>query len=269
MRRHQPFMLAMLLLLSSTIPGCLSYTPRPGPTPGPSATPTSMAIPTPPITPTPLPHVEFAPGRAGGAVVYFTKLDKAPLTCQADVQALATFLWDLDARANPDRPILELQVMGNTPMPCLVQGCNNGPKSCKPDSSDPDWMGLRVRYSANKKNDRNLPENQHCGAGINYNHRMALGPLDSSGGVRVGVSWDPSGITIETPAETRHLPAGDPESGERYYSPGFSGVILGTRAGIGWVPPALSADKWATMNVESWSILDPNAPTQCPPQRGE
>lgn len=246
-------------------PIIITWPGNPTPTPEPTATP-GEPEPTATPRPEPTPPVEFIQFTEGAGKLRFRGLDRAPLSCEHDIQALATFTWEQGA---DDRtaPVLELQLMGNTPEPCLERPC--GRSECKPD---PGKMGLRIRYTANILHDGQEPnEHLHCGSGLNANHRLALGPLGPGGSLDVTVALDEEPerggqrLIVSTPVDAWSIPVKHPGT------MGFGKVALGSPWKRppkgppirGWSWHELSAHRWASMEVLEWNALDTSPPTPC------
>jgi hypothetical protein len=178
-------------------PGTPTATPRPasratptGP-PRPTAPPTPTTPPAPTATPEPVsPHQAVR----GSAVIHVRGIDRLPLKRTLDSIAAATLTWELDG-ADKRLPILELDIRGTRARPCQQRPCG-------------DDAGLVVRVSANPSYDGSQHnESLHCGAGVNYNYRLALGPLGRDGGIDVALEWDESGVHASTPVDSVFIPA--------------------------------------------------------------
>jgi hypothetical protein len=214
-------------------------------TPKATATPVPRTTPTPrPPTPTPQPTATPEPASPqqavrGSAVIHIRGIDRLPLKRTLDTIAAATLTWELDG-ADKRLPIAELDIRGTRARPCLQQPCG-------------DDAGLVVRVSANPSYDgsqRN--EALHCGAGVNYHYRLALGPLGRDGGVDVTVQWDEGGFRAATPVDSVYIPAA-----RRPGSFGFGRFLTGSpfaygQRGFSW--DTFSIDRYGgDAALVSWS----------------
>lgn len=238
--------------------------PLPVPTPGPEPTPTQAPMETPTPEPTVPPVVTPLQFREGRVHLRFYGLDKAPLTCADDVQILATLTYE-QTGLDKSLPVVELDLMGNTSLSCPERPCNrNG--AC---ATNPDLMGLRVRYTANIEHDASEPdEARHCGEGMNYHHRLALGTLGPDGSLDVWVSLDsdaerigPQTLTVATPVDSWSVPV--KMDGSMGLGRAFLGSPWKRRDARAWGWDAFSAHRWARMEVLGWEVSDAGEPVGC------
>lgn len=246
------------LVAAFFVSGCRLDPPQP-PT-WPTPTPSPMATP----EPSPAPPAEPVEMTTGTIRLDFRRLHLAPLTCADDVQILATITGELEGM-DLERPVLELSLMGNTSQPCLSRPCNRGQESgCgKSGADDPDLMGLRVRYTANIAHDADEPEEEeHCGEGLNYHHRLALGRLGRDGSLSVWVTLEADTLTISTPVDAWSVPVKMPGTMS------LGRVILGApwprREMRGWGWDTFSAHRWAAMSSPEYHPIVVGKPGVCP-----
>lgn len=243
-----------ILVAVSCLPGC-KLGPILQPTPPPIATPSPTATP-PPTVPLPV-----LPMLNGTVTLRFSNLDQAPLTCRDDVQILATLTGE-EVGIDRKQPIVELGLMGNSPTPCPVQPCNRGNKDIPCDIA-PDLMGLRVRYTANIDHDKDVEGEQgHCGSGMNYHRRLALGPLPPGGKLEVTVSITDTQLIVATPVDSWSTTLKKPKSMS------ISRVVLGSpwtrREARAWGWDAFSAHNWARVDSIAWDVTKSGKALTCP-----
>ncbi len=234
------------LLALAILCGCCPYGggnpgpwPRPTPTSIPAPRPTPTSIPAPRPTPTAAPAHRPYQVTEGRAVLTIRGIDQLPLSPAADTSTVATMTWETEGR-DLGAPVLELQIRGQSAEPCLSRPCR-------------DRAGLVIRYSSSIAHDEGLPERQHCGEGVNYHRRIALGNLPA-GLLRVTLEWDRTMLRVSTPVDSWQ--SGLQE--ERGFSLGFGRVITGApferREIRGWSwKPLLDGSPWIKLSVESWT----------------
>jgi len=167
----------LLCLFLATIAATCQPIPRP--TPGPTKetpTPASTELPAPTERPTQKPTPEPPPVElqqltSGKAVVQIdlTNFELPPPgpNGQLDYFAASTFMWDENDRT---APALELSVRGTVNVLCLRMPCESAKNKPQP-------LGIVARFSGDIKHDGQEPdEHRHCGSGIAYSRRLAIGP---------------------------------------------------------------------------------------------
>ncbi len=211
----------------SVVPTATPVPPTATPVP-PTATPepTTPADPTPEPTATPEPS---GPGQhvRGAVRISIGGIDKLPLSRTFDYIVASTMTWETSG-SNKKVPIVELSIRGSRSAPCLSRPCG-------------DRAGLVVRVTANANYDAGQPdESRHCGSGVNYHERLALGSLGPGGSVDVDLQWDESGLLASTPVDSVFI------STRRSGSFGFGRFLVGApfghgERGFGW--DSLSIDR--------------------------
>ena len=237
---------AIALFLAATGQPC-GHIPAPRPTPVPTQ-PAPQETPTASI-PTPIPPpVEVRQLTSGKAVFHvdlsgFTIPAPGPLG-QLDYFAFSTLLWDAN---DLHAPALELSIRGTENKLCERMPCGVSA------------LGLVVRFSGDIKHDGKEPdEKKHCGSGLNYSKRLAIG---TDRAFDVSVSWSPEGIEVETPESRAWLSKGAPRVGfGKVYFP------LPSDRGIGWSrSPWLLQLNGGSATLLSWAAVGEQlALAECP-----
>lgn len=166
-------------------------------------------------------------------------------------------------------PIAEVAIRGK-----LGEDCSNPVKGCQPVRPKPclakpcrENIGVTVRYTSNLEFDHSLdwspkgePESikVSCGAGMNYHHRLATGPMQSDS-VIIVMQWDSNWLTTSVYNASDASPSGDLATGaqpidvarqplRRTNSLGFCRVV--------WKTPWLQKDKprrgWYWDTFSAW-----------------
>lgn len=214
MSAHSKRSLALALIDILGVVACIALLGRcggdlppicpPAPTPPPTATPCDPCPICPPAEPTatptpgeptprpsesPTPPVSAIPYRSGVARYLLSDVLR-PDYASLDYWAVLTMGWSDPGLWRANRPALELSLRGTAPAPCLTSPCG------------PSAVGLVARWSANVEADNTQPdEDLHCGDGINYHRRLAIGPLGPGDSVVVEVEWEPSRVRVCTPVD--------------------------------------------------------------------
>lgn len=165
--------------------------PPPNPTPcAPCGTPVPGNV-TPTPTPPPLTPFQAIEGKA---LVRCKGIDSLPLSPVRDYVVCASFTWEMSG-SDKSLPLVELSVRGTSPVPCASRPCGTS-------------AGLVVRMTGNPKHDAGEPdEGQHCGGGVNYHRRLAIGALGADGGFDVELVWDPRGLHASTAIDSIFIPS--------------------------------------------------------------
>lgn len=207
--------------------------------PNPTPVPTARATPSPVQTPTPRPG--FRQLTSGRVVLAFRGLARVPLRHGWDKAAAATLTYET-AGNDRAKPMLELEVGGNTSAPCLQTPCR-------------DLMGLIPRWSSSLKHDDTLdwstPEAEKasdplaCGTGTNYHRRLALGPMPD-GVLVVTVAWNADQLSVATPVDSVVW------SLRRRGSFGLGRVVLGAP----WPRREARGHLWDGFSVHPWASVE-------------